>query len=154
MCSSPMVSPMTRKVGMAQRTAQTVSKRPPRLLIVRERPVWENPPLRLVLLSERITRVMSTDAIREIMRAMDAEHEAKASTDPRFPKETMASRCSIGTKHASVEPGIAQRDVQGEKALICSSKAFIVPSARLLEAWEEAGGVALGVVMVVDEEQA
>ena len=30
----------------------------------------------------------------------------------------------------------------------------IVPSARLLKAWEDAGGVALGVVMVVDEDRA
>ena len=29
----------------------------------------------------------------------------------------------------------------------------VVPSARLLKAWEDAGGVALGVVMVVDEER-
>ena len=30
----------------------------------------------------------------------------------------------------------------------------IIPSARLLKAWEDAGGVALGVVMVVDEDRA
>ena len=38
-----------------------------------------------------------------------------------------------------------------EKADLLLEGVHIVPNARMLKAWEDAGGVALGVVMVVDE---
>ena len=56
----------------------------------------------------------------------------------------------------AVEPGIVAtiERARREGIDLLIEGVHIVPSARLLRAWEEAGGVALGVVMVVDEERA
>lgn len=158
MCSSPMVSPMTRKVGMAQRTAQTVSKRPPRLLIIAGTTgVGKSTAAVGVAQRAGITRVMSTDAIREIMRAMDAEHEAKALHRSSFSKGDSGEPVLDWNETClAVEPGIVAtiERARREGIDLLIEGVHIVPSARLLRAWEEAGGVALGVVMVVDEERA
>ena len=79
MCPYGLLLYMTRKVGMARRTAQAISTRPPRLLILAGA-TGVGKSTAAVGLAQRagFTRVMSTDAIREIMRAMDDDlhHEA------------------------------------------------------------------------------
>ena len=64
---------------MAQRTAQAISTRPPRLLIIAGA-TGVGKSTAAVGLAQRagFTRVMSTDAIREIMRVSDHEHQHEA----------------------------------------------------------------------------
>ena len=100
---------------------------------------------------------MSTDAIREIMRAMDTEHEAKALHRSSFSKGDSGEPVLDWNETClAVEPGIVAtiERARREGIDLLIEGVHIVPSARLLRAWEEAGGVALGVVMVVDEERA
>ena len=64
---------------MAQTTAQAISTRPPRLLIIAGATgVGKSTAAVGVAQRAGFTRVMSTDAIREIMRATDSEHQHEA----------------------------------------------------------------------------
>ena len=74
MCSCALLHNMTRTVGMASQTAQTLASRPPRLLVIAGATgVGKSTAAVGVAQRAGFTRVMSTDAIREIMRATDAD---------------------------------------------------------------------------------
>ncbi|MBL6734177.1 MAG: hypothetical protein ISP84_06505, partial [Candidatus Poseidonia sp.] len=65
---------MARTVGLAPTTAQTLTTRPPRLLMIAGATgVGKSTAAVGVAQRAGFTRVMSTDAIREIMRATDHE---------------------------------------------------------------------------------
>jgi len=148
---------MTRKVGMAQSTAQTIITRPPRLLVIAGATgVGKSTAAVAVAQRAGFTRLMSTDAIREIMRATDEAHEVPAlhrssfsSGDSGEPVLDWAETCLA--VEAGVMATIERARREGIDLLL--EGVHIVPSARLLRAWEDAGGVALGIVMVVDEER-
>ena len=100
------------------------------------------------------TRVMSTDAIREIMRATDSEHQHTSCTAHRFPEAAAVSRCWTGTRPAwrLRRAFLLRWSGPAVKALTCCLRAFTSFQAHEpFKAWEDAGGVALGVVMVVEE---
>lgn len=141
---------------MAKRTAQTLSTRPPRLLIIAGATgVGKSTAAVGVAQRAGFTRVMSTDAIREIMRATDAEHEALHRSS--FSRGTSGEPVLDWNETClAVEAGVSAtlERARREGIDLLLEGVHIVPSARLLKAWEDAGGVALGVVMVVDEERA
>jgi len=158
MCSSSMVSFMTRRVGMAQSTVQAVSSRPPRLLIIAGATgVGKSTAAVGVAQRAGFTRVMSTDAIREIMRAMDVGQENAALHRSSFSRGASGEPVLDWSETClSVEPGIMAtiERARREGIDLLLEGVHIVPSARLLRSWRDAGGVALGVVMTVDEERA
>ena len=157
MCSSWLVSFMARTVGLAQSTAQTLSNRPPRLLILAGA-TGAGKSTAAVGVAQRagFTRVMSTDAIREIMRASDEEHSHAAlhrssfSTGPSGEPVLDWSETCLAVE-AGIMATIDRARREGIDLLI--EGVHIIPSSRLLRAWEDAGGVALGIVMMVDEER-
>ena len=142
---------------MAQRTVQTLSTRPPRLLIIAGATgVGKSTAAVGVAQRAGFTRVMSTDAIREIMRATDAEHEHEALHRSSFSKGSSGEPVLDWNETClAVEAGVSAtlERARREGIDLLLEGVHIVPSARLLKAWEDAGGVALGVVMVVDEER-
>jgi len=148
---------MTKRVGMAQRTAQTLSTRPPRLLIISGATgVGKSTAAVGVAQRAGFTRVMSTDAIREIMRATDTHHEREALHRSSFSKGSSGEPVLDWQETClAVEAGISAtvERARREGIDLLLEGVHIVPSARLLKAWEDAGGVALGIVMVVDEER-
>ena len=143
---------------MAKRTAQTLSKRPPRLLIIAGATgVGKSTAAVGVAQRAGFTRVMSTDAIREIMRATDAQHEHEALHRSSFSSGSSGEPVLDWNETClAVEAGVSAtvERARREGIDLLLEGVHIVPSARLLKAWEDAGGVALGVVMVVDEERA
>jgi len=149
---------MTRNVGMARRTAQAISMRPPRLLIIAGA-TGVGKSTAAVGLAQRagFTRVMSTDAIREIMRAMDDDLRHEALHRSSFSRGSSGEPVLDWNETClAVEAGVTAtvERARREGIDLLIEGVHIVPSARLLKSWEEAGGVALGVVMVVDEERA
>ena len=149
---------MTRTVGLAQRTAQALTQRPPRLLIIAGATgVGKSTAAVAVAQRAGFTRVMSTDAIREIMRATDEEGNQPALHRSSFSKGESGEPVLDWTETClAVEAGImaTMERARREGIDLLMEGVHMVPSARLLRAWEEAGGVALGIVMVVDEEKA
>ncbi len=143
---------------MAQRTAQAISTRPPRLLIIAGA-TGVGKSTAAVGLAQRagFTRVMSTDAIREIMRVSDHEHQHKALHRSSFSRGSSGEPVLDWNETClAVEAGVTAtlERARREGIDLLIEGVHIVPNARLLKAWEDAGGVALGVVMVVDEERA
>jgi 2-phosphoglycerate kinase len=143
---------------MAQTTAQAISTRPPRLLIIAGATgVGKSTAAVGVAQRAGFTRVMSTDAIREIMRATDSEHHHEALHRSSFSRGSSGEPVLDWNETClAVEAGISAtlERARREGIDLLLEGVHIIPSARLLKAWEDAGGVALGVVMVVDEDQA
>lgn len=143
---------------MAQRTAKAISTRPPRLLIIAGA-TGVGKSTAAVGLAQRagFTRVMSTDAIREIMRVSDHEHQHEALHRSSFSRGSSGEPVLDWNETClAVEAGVTAtlERARREGIDLLIEGVHIVPNARLLKAWEDAGGVALGVVMVVDEERA
>ena len=143
---------------MARRTAQSISTRPPRLLILAGA-TGVGKSTAAVGLAQRagFTRVMSTDAIREIMRAMDDDLRHEALHRSSFSQGSSGEPVLDWNETClAVEAGVTAtvERARREGIDLLIEGVHITPSARLLKSWEEAGGVALGVVMVVDEERA
>jgi 2-phosphoglycerate kinase len=158
MCSCIMVPCMTRTVGLAQATAQALTTRAPRLLVIAGA-TGVGKSTAAVGIAQRagFTRVMSTDAIREIMRACDEDHSVSALHRSSF--STGGSGEAVldwNETCLAVESGIMAtvERARREGVDLLLEGVHIVPSARILRAWEDAGGVALGIVMVVEEENA
>ena len=85
---APHLIRMAKRVGMAQQTAQTLSTRPPRLLIIAGATgVGKSTAAVGVANRAGFTRVMSTDAIREIMRAADEDQQREALTARPFERK-------------------------------------------------------------------
>ncbi len=149
---------MTRTVGLAQSTAQTLTQRPPRLLVIAGATgVGKSTAAVAVAQRGGFTRVMSTDAIREIMRATDEERNVPALHRSSFSKGDSGEPVLDWNETClAVEAGImaTMERARREGIDLLIEGVHMVPSARLVRAWEEAGGVALGIVMVVDEENA
>jgi 2-phosphoglycerate kinase len=100
---------------------------------------------------------MSTDAIREIMRVTDHEQQQEALHRSSFSRGSSGEPVLDWNETClAVEAGITAtvERARREGIDLLIEGVHIIPTARLLKAWEDAGGVALGVVMVVDEERA
>ena len=157
MCSSRHVHPMTRRVGLAQATAKALVSQPPRLLVIAGATGVGKSTAAVGLASRAgFTRMMSTDAIREIMRVSDPEHHHPALHRSSFSIGASGEAVIDWTETClAVEEGIhaTVNRARREGIDLLIEGVHINPSARLLRAWEDAGGIALGVVMKVDEER-
>ena len=158
MCSCAPLRGMTRRVGMASQTVKAVSSRPPRLLIIAGATgVGKSTAAVGVAQRAGFTRVMSTDAVREIMRATDEDHLNEALHRSSFSRGSSGEPVLDWNETClAVEAGVSAtvERARREGIDLLLEGVHIVPNARVLKAWEDAGGVALGVVMVVDEERA
>ena len=148
---------MTRRVGLAQATAKALVTRPPRLLVIAGATGVGKSTAAVGLASRAgFTRMMSTDAIREIMRVNDPEHLHPALHRSSFSIGESGEAVIDWTETClAVEEGIhaTVNRARREGIDLLIEGVHINPSARLLRAWEDAGGIALGVVMKVDEER-
>lgn len=147
---------MTRTVGLAQASARTISGNAPRLLVIAGATGVGKSTASVRLAHEsKFSRLLSTDAIREIMRACDDEdsnpplHRSSFSKgDSGDPVIDWLETCE------AVKPGIAATidRARREGIDLIIEGVHIVPSERLLRAWRDSGGIAVGVVMCVDVE--
>ena len=148
---------MARTVGLAETTAKTIAKRPPRLLIIAGATGTGKSTVAMKIgAKSNFARLISTDAIREIMRSID---------DTQMDSALHRSSFSIGESNdaiidwvdtcKAVEKGIEAtiNRAMREGIDLLLEGVHIIPSDRLIRSWIDAGGIALGVIMMVSDEE-
>ena len=146
---------MARKVGLGQDAARTLADRAPRLLVIAGATGTGKSTASVQLAADSgFARLLSTDAIREIMRACDEDrtqanlHRSSFSRgDSGEPVIDWLDTCQAVERGVVATIDRARRE--GIDLLI--EGVHINPSERLLRSWREAGGIAVGVVMAVSE---
>ena len=148
---------MARTVGLAETTAKTIAKRPPRLLIIAGATGTGKSTVAMKIgAKSNFARLISTDAIREIMRSTD---------DTQMDSALHRSSFSIGESNdaiidwvdtcKAVEKGIEAtiNRAMREGIDLLLEGVHIIPSDRLIRSWIDSGGIALGVIMMVSDEE-
>lgn len=148
---------MARTVGLAETTAKTIANRPPRLLIIAGTAGTGKSTVAMKIgAKSNFARLISTDAIREIMRSTDGTQANPALHRSSF---------SIGESNdaiidwvdtcKAVEKGIEAtiNRAMREGIDLLLEGVHIIPSDRLIRSWIDAGGIALGVIMMVSDEE-
>ncbi len=147
---------MTRSVGLAQTSARTISGNAPRLLVIAGATGVGKSTASVRLAHEsKFSRLLSTDAIREIMRVCDDDESNPSLHRSSFSKGDSGDPVLDWLETCnSVEPGIAATigRARREGIDLLIEGVHILPNERLLRAWRESGGIAVGVVMCVDTE--
>ena len=148
---------MSREVGLAEAATRTIANRAPRLLVIAGVAGTGKSTVSVqIAASSGFARLLSTDAVREIIRSCDDERSELALHRSSFSQGESGEPVLdwLDTCQA-VEGGImatidrARRE--GIDLLI--EGVHINPSERLLRSWREAGGIAIGLVMTVGEEE-
>tara|TARA_B100001248_G_scaffold260924_1_gene250555 strand:- start:589 stop:1248 length:660 start_codon:yes stop_codon:yes gene_type:complete len=148
---------MARKVGIAGATAKTIANRPPRLLIIAGATATGKSTVAMKLgAKSSFARLISTDAIREVLRSAD---------ESKIDVALHRSSFSVGESNdaiidwidtcRAVEKGIEAtiNRAMREGIDLLLEGVHIIPSDRLIRGWIEAGGIAVGVIMVVSDEE-
>ncbi len=146
---------MSKRVGLSMTDAKALVTRPPRLLLIAGATGVGKSTVSVGLAHRLgITRVLSTDAIREIMRVADEERFHPALHRSSFSRgESGEPVTDWSATCLAVENGLkaTMERARREGIDLIVEGVHIVPSARLLRAWTDDGGVALGVVMTIDD---
>ena len=146
---------MARKVGIAEATAKAITKRPPRLLIIAGATATGKSTVAMKIgAKSSFARLISTDAIREVLRSTDELRNNRALHRSSFSigESNDAVIDWIDTCHA-VEKGIEatiNRAIREGIDLLLEG-VHIIPSDRLIRDWIDSGGIAVGVIMAVSD---
>ena len=148
---------MVERVGLATESAKSMSTVAPRLLILAGATgVGKSTAAREIAASSGFSRILSTDAIREIMRTCIDVDEDPALHRSSFSRgENGEPVIDWQRTFESVEPGISAtiERARREGIDLLIEGVHIVPSDRLLRAWREGGGIAVGLLMQVESEE-
>jgi len=148
---------MVERVGLATESAKSMSTVAPRLLILAGATgVGKSTVAREIAASSGFSRILSTDAIREIMRTCIDVDEDPALHRSSFSRgENGEPVIDWQRTCESVEPGISAtiERARREGIDLLIEGVHIVPSDRLLRAWREGGGIAVGLLMQVESEE-
>lgn len=147
---------MSRTIGMSEATKAIVQSQPPRLLIISGATgVGKSTTATQLAADLKFSRLISTDAIREIMRACDESESNPALHRSSFSKgETGDPIIDWIDTCNSVEKGVlATIDRARREGIdLLLEGVHIRPDNSLLREWREAGGIAIGVVLYVADE--
>ena len=147
---------MARNVSLADAAARTIADRAPRLLVVAGATGTGKSTASVQLAAENnFARLLSTDAIREIVRSCDEERSQSALHRSSFSRGDSGEPVLDWMETCkAVETGIiATIDRARREGIdLIIEGVHINPSERLLRSWREAGGIAIGLVMAVGEE--
>ena len=150
-------SVMVERVGLAAESAKAMSQVAPRLLILAGATgVGKSTAAREIAAASGFSRIMSTDAIREIMRTcIDVDEDAALHRSSFSRGENGEPVIDWQRTCESVEPGITAtiERARREGIDLLIEGVHIVPSDRLLRAWREGGGIAVGLLMQVETEE-
>ncbi len=147
---------MAREIGLAEAAARTIANRAPRLLVIAGATgTGKSTASVQIAASHGFARLLSTDAVREIMRSCDEERSDVALHRSSFSQGDSGEPVIdwLDTCQA-VEGGIVATidRARREGIDLLIEGVHINPSERLLRSWREAGGIAIGLVMTVGEE--
>lgn len=147
---------MAQTIGLADVAARTIADRAPRLLVIAGATGTGKSTASVQLAADRgFARLLSTDAVREIMRACDPQRTSPALHRSSFSRGNSGEPVLDWMETCqSVEEGIVATidRARREGIDLLIEGVHINPSERLLRSWRDAGGIALGVVMSVSEE--
>ena len=147
---------MAQTVGLAGTTAKTIANRPPRLLIIAGATGTGKSTVAMKIgAKSNFARLISTDAIREILRSTDdtqtdsALHRSSFSVgESNDAIIDWVDTCKAGEK--GIEATINRAMREGIDLLL--EGVHIIPSDRLIRSWIDSGGIAVGVIMAVSDE--
>ena len=147
---------MVESIGIADVTTTIVTGKPPVLILIAGTSgVGKSTTAVKLASSKSYSRLLSTDAIREILRTRDTDenealHRSSFSKGPSGdPVIDWQDTC------LALEDGIIatiERARRDGISLILEG-VHLQPSDRLLRRWRESGGIALGIVMYVEDEE-
>ena len=146
---------MAKTIGIAEKTVTTVTGRPPILVLIAGATAVGKSTTAVKLTSSRsFSRLLSTDAIREIMRVVD-DGSNEALHRSSFSKGSSGDAIIDWQDSCkAVEAGILAtiERARREGIDLVLEGVHLEPSSRLLRSWHDAGGIAIGIVMHVDDE--
>ncbi len=147
---------MARTIGIADVTKTKVSGRPPIMILISGATGVGKSTTAVKIANEHsFARLLSTDAIREIMRVVD-------SVDNNALHRSSFSRGDSGDAVLdwqdtckSVEAGVLAtiERAQREGIDLILEGVHIEPNSRLLRSWRDSGGIAIGIVMHIEDEK-
>lgn len=147
---------MAKRIGIAQSTTTTVTGRPPVLvLIAGATGVGKSTTAVKVAHNREFSRLLSTDAIREVMRVVDKEGSGALRRSSFSKGDTGDAVLDWLDTCKAVEAGILAtiERARREGIDLILEGVHLEPSKRLLRTWTESGGIALGIVMHVGDLQ-
>ena len=148
---------MAERIGMHASATAGINRRPPRLVLIAGTTGVGKSTVS-VETAQRLgfSRIISTDAIREVMRATDPEHRI-----PRLHRSSFASgesgdpildwKDSCSVVEAGIDATISRARREGIDLLV--EGVHLMPDNRWLEEWRESGGLAIGFIMKIDIEE-
>jgi 2-phosphoglycerate kinase len=146
---------MTKSVGIAGATTTKVTGRPPILvLIAGATGVGKSTTAVKIANEHSFARLLSTDAIREIMRVVDTTDDSALHRSSFSRGESGDAVLDWQDTCKAVEAGILAtiERARREGIDLILEGVHLEPSSRLLRSWRESGGIALGIVMHVEDE--
>jgi 2-phosphoglycerate kinase len=146
---------MAKRIGIAEATTTLVTGRPPILvLIAGATGVGKSTTAVKVANEHSFARLLSTDAIREIMRVVDTSDNAALHRSSFSKGESGDAVLDWQDTCKAVEAGVQAtiERAQREGIDLILEGVHIEPSSRILRSWTEAGGIAIGIVMHVEDE--
>lgn len=147
---------MAKRIGIAQSTTTTVTGRPPVLvLIAGATGVGKSTTAVKVAHNREFSRLLSTDAVREVMRVVDKEGSGALHRSSFSKGDTGDAVLDWLDTCKAVEAGILAtiERARREGIDLILEGVHLEPSKRLLRTWTESGGIALGIVMHVEDQQ-
>ena len=146
---------MAKRIGIAEATTTLVTGRPPILvLIAGATGVGKSTTAVKVANEHSFARLLSTDAIREIMRVVDKSENAALHRSSFSKGESGDAVLDWQDTCKAVESGVQAtiERAQREGIDLILEGVHIEPSSRILRSWTESGGIAIGIVMHVEDE--
>ncbi len=146
---------MPRRIGIADTTTTKVTRRPPILVLIAGATGVGKSTTAVKFASEHsFARLLSTDAIREIMRVQGTSENHALHRSSFSKGETGDPVLDWQDTCKAVESGVQAtiERARREGIDLILEGVHIEPSLRLLRSWKDSGGIAIGIVMHVDDE--
>lgn len=146
---------MARRIGIADTTTTKVTGRPPILILIAGTTGVGKSTTAVKFANEHsFARLLSTDAIREIMRVQGSEENHALHRSSFSRGEAGDAVLDWQDTCKAVEAGIQAtiERARREGIDLILEGVHIEPSSRLLRSWRDSGGIAIGIVMHVDDE--
>jgi 2-phosphoglycerate kinase len=146
---------MAKRVGIAGATTTKVTGRPPILvLIAGATGVGKSTTAVKIANEHSFARLLSTDAIREIMRVVDTTDDSALHRSSFSRGESGDAVLDWQDTCKAVEAGILAtiERARREGIDLILEGVHLEPSSRLLRSWRDSGGIAVGIVMHVEDE--
>lgn len=147
---------MARKIGVSDVTTRIVTRRPPILMLIAGATgVGKSTTAVKVANHHSFARLISTDAIREIMRVCDSEHSVALHRSSFSRGAAGDAVIDWQDTCKAVEPGILATIERAHREGIdlILEGVHIEPTSALLRRWRDSGGIAVGIVMHIENEE-